>query len=318
VNGEAAVVAFSLVTQSFSDIQVVSGSTASVDGFFNQYDGVRDPLLSIMVSESSDGFELATLSAPFTAVGIPDVISTIDDEKVIAADGVLAYQANNDWLLYVQPESLQNSIGLPIRTPISLSGLLAQQGFSDIVIDRVTDLITKNTGDLVIVADVTLSGVGPFTLALMASDPTPLKNEVSQYDVNRDQFINAIDALVVINELNRNDGSRPISTKDVHKLNFRDRGVRGVYLDSNGDGFINAIDALIVINYLNREGPGGVGNGEGEGVDQIASQLAHRYHKPVEHVEALIASSDLVSWLERKRRTTLGASYSDFQKSLPL
>ena len=74
-------------------------------------------------------------------------------------------------------------------------------------------------------------------------------------DVNNDNFISAIDALLVINYLNRiGPGELPLT------------GATGSnYVDTTNDRFLNAIDALRVINYLNRlTGPSGE-SGEGEG-----------------------------------------------------
>ena len=74
-------------------------------------------------------------------------------------------------------------------------------------------------------------------------------NQTQPLDVNNDSYITPLDALLVINQLNRN-GSGAATT--------------GSRLDVNRDGYITPLDALLVINYLNRRG-GGVGEGEGGG-----------------------------------------------------
>lgn len=58
-------------------------------------------------------------------------------------------------------------------------------------------------------------------------------------DVNRDRVVSPIDALMVVNELNRNN------MEATENRNF----------DVNGDGVISPIDALLVINYLNSHNP---------------------------------------------------------------
>lgn len=68
-----------------------------------------------------------------------------------------------------------------------------------------------------------------------------LHNEVMPEDVTSDGFISAIDALTVINEINRGD-TNP---------NAQD-GRRGM-IDVNNDGRLSPIDALMVINRLNRD-----------------------------------------------------------------
>jgi hypothetical protein len=63
-------------------------------------------------------------------------------------------------------------------------------------------------------------------------------------DVNGDGKISSLDALVVINAINRApaNGGTPTSLS-----------VSATKLDVNGDGRVSAIDALRVINHLNRE-----------------------------------------------------------------
>lgn len=72
----------------------------------------------------------------------------------------------------------------------------------------------------------------------------------TQHDVNLDGHITAIDALLVINKLNIEDGSNVFDIIDAAEAQ--------AWWDVNGDTFISPIDALIVINYLNVYGPGPV------------------------------------------------------------
>lgn len=67
-----------------------------------------------------------------------------------------------------------------------------------------------------------------------------LQNPVDFLDVNGDDVINAADAVILINDINRN-GPRPLSDDD------RSRG----WLDVNADGELSAADPARVINYLN-------------------------------------------------------------------
>lgn len=73
--------------------------------------------------------------------------------------------------------------------------------------------------------------------ALMAADVA--HNFIQPHDVNDDSNVNAVDALVVINELNR--GGR--KAEDSAHTAFH---------DVNDDSNLNAMDALQVINHLNR------------------------------------------------------------------
>ena len=82
-----------------------------------------------------------------------------------------------------------------------------------------------------------------FLLLLLVILPGISHAQNNNYDTSRDGFISAIDVLLVINALNRNETDPDqIRTRDV-----------------NGDGRLSAIDALIIINYLNAHGSGPVG-----------------------------------------------------------
>jgi hypothetical protein len=66
------------------------------------------------------------------------------------------------------------------------------------------------------------------------------QNRTEPLDLNNDKFVSPRDALVAINDINRN-GSRQLQGTATTNL-----------LDANGDGFLSPRDALNVINHLNR------------------------------------------------------------------
>lgn len=109
------------------------------------------------------------------------------------------------------------------------------------------------------------AGDGYVTHAIaLASLENPWQNG-RPLDVNNDGVVQPIDALIVINDLNRN------SIRDLpRQLGDGDRIPS--FFDVSGDRKITPIDALIVINWLNRN-PGGAG-GEGE----IGGET---FHQPV-------------------------------------
>lgn len=78
---------------------------------------------------------------------------------------------------------------------------------------------------------------------LLAADMSPWHNVTTPVDVNRDGYVSAIDALLVINEINRN-GAVSLSSSG-------DTGPTSTFYDVNNDYYISAIDALLVINRLN-------------------------------------------------------------------
>ena len=95
------------------------------------------------------------------------------------------------------------------------------------------------------------------------------QNQSNRFDVNNDTFVSAIDALIIINRLNQNNGSFPL--------------IPGVspppapFLDVNGDNFVTSQDALNVINELNRRSGSGEGEdaaeGEGENTNDVSMTL---------------------------------------------
>ncbi len=76
----------------------------------------------------------------------------------------------------------------------------------------------------------------------------PLHNSAMATDVNADGVVSPIDALVIINELNRQffaelQGEAPAANQ----------GLARFYTDVNADKNVTALDALTVINYLNAQ-----------------------------------------------------------------
>ena len=87
-----------------------------------------------------------------------------------------------------------------------------------------------------------------FSFEHMTSD---WQNPSNRFDSDNNDAINAMDALVIINELNRG-GDPDLSKRGISTPPF---------VDVSGDGFLTAIDVLQVINYLNNRG-GASGEGD--------------------------------------------------------
>lgn len=114
------------------------------------------------------------------------------------------------------------------------------------------------------------------------------QNSASRYDVNVDNYINAMDVLVIINTLRAN-GPRAVSEISGEPIFF---------FDVNGDYFINAMDALIVINYLKYRVPQGEGEGEGEGQFDADLTAESSVVKDYEITSGLVD----FDWEQEKRR----------------
>jgi len=102
-----------------------------------------------------------------------------------------------------------------------------------------------------------LSATDVFSIAIY----NPYQNPVDPCDVNDDGWVTPIDALIVINELNKN-GSRRLPMPPEPPL------VPPPYPDVNGDLHVSPIGALLIINRLNASG------GEGEASARTINPLA--------------------------------------------
>jgi len=87
-------------------------------------------------------------------------------------------------------------------------------------------------------------------ITVIAGNVSTWHNSQNQFDVNNDGFVTAVDALQVINDLNR-DGSRVLPALPGGPP----------FVDVNDDGSVTPLDALLVINEINRAGAGGEGEG---------------------------------------------------------
>lgn len=126
--------------------------------------------------------------------------------------------------------------------------------------------------------DVTVIGgvAAQQTIPVQVVD-SPRFNADNPVDVNGDHEISALDALLVINDLNRN-GNRTLGLDEMS----------GLDIDVSNDGQVTANDALRVINALARgaTSAGTAGDGEGE-----AAQPAPATSPPAPHAWASVTSS---------------------------
>lgn len=109
------------------------------------------------------------------------------------------------------------------------------------------------------------------------------QNQLNAMDVNGDEFISPLDALLIINNLNTS-GARALGAMPSplpSTFNF---------LDPSGDGYVSPLDALLIINQLNSR-PSGEGEQNLAMEDRTASQDLQSYARApaVEHPNAEIA-----------------------------
>jgi len=105
------------------------------------------------------------------------------------------------------------------------------------------------------------SNVADVTVRVVAS---LFQNPNNKYDVNADTFVSPIDVLVLVNLLNSQGPSIPVSTLPGPPD----------YVDVNGDGFASPLDVVELINFINSQGGSGSGEGEGNSVSLVGIQSA--------------------------------------------
>lgn len=99
---------------------------------------------------------------------------------------------------------------------------------------------------------------------LKINSPTSWQNPLNRFDADGDGSLSPLDALVVINHINRLAGNNSGSTLPV----FDPAIPLGQYfVDVNGSNSCEPLDILEVINQINRAS---LGSGEGEGGQQFA------------------------------------------------
>lgn len=118
----------------------------------------------------------------------------------------------------------------------------------------IRDVVVDAQGTMVWAADT--ERPSDFAGRVSPSAP-PWRNPLDPLDVNNDGLLTPIDALLVINELNRVGGHALLPPSG--------DAAPPPYLDTTGDNFVSPVDALRVINELNRRGSGGSGEPSASG-----------------------------------------------------
>ncbi len=183
------------------------------------------------------------------AEGRADTATTSLDDSPITLD-VLANDRDNDGDLSRAQLTMGNrgrgTLEVVNNGASPVVRYTPERGFAGI--DRFTYLITDQQG---LVSQ-------PIEVQVMILDfaaPLPFHNATAPLDVNADGFFTAIDALLVINQLNaRSSGPLPGNIGAA-------RSILG-YIDVTGNGSLEPLDVLLVINNLNVRGNGEGGAGE--------------------------------------------------------
>ena len=263
----------SVIIDAPGNIQVVYDLNNNLNlGELELFDNLRVSAGSIQVSGAfllQNGNTLISDNAEFYALGSANIHSAnlqSVNGGLIQLDQLNAYanQNNNDIDRYLSAIGAGSRINLPNLATISS------------VLDWADELRIE-----------ALNG-GRIGRRLQRENTTvPLmQNRLFIHDVNDDDYLTAIDALVVINFLNRYGPQlNELSTFNIANAN---------YLDVSGDGVVNAMDALQVINRLKRSPftPSSEGEGEGEGEgDSFGYQAADHFfqnYSPLTSLKSLL------------------------------
>lgn len=187
--------------------------------------------------------------APVIVRPLPDSAALPTIENTIELEGVFA-DIEGDSLTYAK--TLPNGSALPTWLRFDVEGLrlVATPG-----LDEVGEQVT-------VVVSVTDSGEPALSVSeeFRVYADNPYRNYTQPFDVNNDGSVTPLDALVIINELNRN---RPRNLP----MPPGAEGFTPPYLDVSNDLFVTPLDALLVINQLN------AADLEGESSDGNVMQL---------------------------------------------
>lgn len=185
---------------------------------------------------------------PDTAVGdnfVPGLINEFGTFQTTAQGSGDPLEAEPVWLATINMIAKAPGTFRMIADPADVSP------FQDTLLFQPPDVVPINRirYDL---ADVRIVSAG--------EGESPFRNPRNRWDVNDDGNVSPIDALLVLNRLNRGgEGEGDSGSGDKPS----------VYWDVNGDRKISPIDALQVINHLNRRGP----SGEGEAVGPVGGVM---------------------------------------------
>jgi len=221
-------------------------------------------------------------------LAVTDRVSVLTNSSVVInvlsndtdADGNSTLNRSSVTIIALSPNgtAVVQSDGTVLFTPTT--GFAGQTSFTYTIRDSENPPATSVPG--LVTVDVVLS---------------LFQNPRLQYDVNDDGFVSPIDALIVINDLQRR-GTRALLPSEP----------RPPYLDVNGNSMVDPNDVLQVINFLNRQSRNGSGEGESNRVTSLATPAIDKVHpamaasaatpmkKRSQQIDAAFADSSDESW----------------------
>ena len=276
-------------------IDYTSGSTTATLNYasnLNQF-GTTVITVTLMddggVDNSGDDTTVVSFTVEVTPVNYPptandDLAATDEDTLIVISASELLSNDDDvdsgDTLALTLPNTATSLRGAVVRingdgnVEYDPSAVLEFQQLSpgESIEDSFTYVVSDGTDEDTGTVTVTVSGIFDY------------QNASNPLDVNKDGFVSPLDALIIVNTLNRL-GPRLLG------------GIVGVpefCFDVNGDGSVSPIDVLLIVNFLN--GP----QREGEGVAAETSSIGHAEQQPALFVMLDLRSLDVVSGSRRQ------------------
>jgi VCBS repeat-containing protein len=241
--------------------------------------------------------------------------------------GALSNEATVQVISGVSPRAADDSALTARNAPIEINLVQNDTAFSG-SLDLSTLQIASgpDTGTVVILGNgivrytpaANFVGIGSFQYFLSDTNGIPSnlatvtvrvvsslnQNPTNRFDVDNDGFVSPIDALILINDINKN-GDRVLPAN----------APRPPYLDVDGDGSLSPLDVLSVVNFINDQGNSG-SEGEGEGMQSLGWFETVEIMSPAKFAE--VCDANLSLQIEREIGNYLASSLGDSIEMGPL
>ena len=207
---------------------------------------------------SSGETRLVTWDAQGKLTDQPNLVALKNVGAKKGSGAALLVETEQGVAVIVRDQALANSLGIAVDRLIVTADLplLADRSY---VVSNFTD-VAERDGELFltyVASDASGALIHGLVVASSNRFPSAWQNPVNAVDVSTNGEVSPLDALLVINELNRRK-ARSLTAEDLRE---------SVRPDVNGDGAVSPIDALIVINRLNRSNRS---NRQGEGEQSVS------------------------------------------------
>ncbi|QDS90691.1 Lectin C-type domain protein [Rosistilla ulvae] len=248
--------------------------------------GTSSPISEFQVYAASENSPLRLVAQLEPESPATEFSSELNEEHLFFSDSIDA--AGNQQRL---------SIGSTGQFPIRLDGDALAGLPDDLTFETGTEF--EFSGEWTVQPPVLVDGglvhqVQHGVRLLNVQTSTPWSNPVLVWDVNHDGLVTPLDALQIINRLNRISGMGDV------KLPQPEGGTDHRYYDVTGDGNSTPLDALRVLNALNRRNFGEVGESE-----SLAAAALNPW-------APLVASQGLVepAWTVDHQQSLIGDSFA--------